>query len=79
MQIRNASPAFGGRLKTPEFYQEVNSVIRVLRDHSTLRVISNHLNAQKFTTPSGKEWNRVRLSAYLKTNDINATNSDEKD
>jgi hypothetical protein len=77
MQIRNEKPAFGGRLKTPEYYRELNSVIRVLRDHSTLRTIASHLNAQRFTTPSGMDWDRVRLSAYLKTNDINATNDKE--
>ncbi|WP_156885829.1 recombinase family protein [Massilia niastensis] len=70
MRIENARPEFGGRLKSPEYYEQVNSVIRVLREHSTLRVISNHLNAQLFKTPSGKEWNRERLSAYLKSNDI---------
>lgn len=74
MRIENAKPAFGGRLKTPDFYRDLNSVIRVLRDHSTLRVICDHLNAQLFTTPRGLSWTRDRLSAYLKQNDINATN-----
>lgn len=71
MRIENARPAFGGRLKTPDFYRDLNSVIRVLRDHSTLRTICNHLNANHFTTPTGLEWTRDRLSAYLKANDIN--------
>lgn len=74
MRIQNAKPAFGGRHKTPDWYEQVNSVIRVLREHSTLRVIANHLNAQLFTTPSGLEWNRERLAAYLKTSNINSTN-----
>jgi hypothetical protein len=77
MLIRNASPAFGGRLKSPDYYEQVNSIIRVLRGHSTLRVIAQHLNEQLFTTPSGKPWDRSRVSAYLKANDINETNEKE--
>jgi hypothetical protein len=71
MVIQNAAPAFGGRLKSPDFYREVNSILRVLRGHSTLRVMAHHLNEQGFTTPSGMRWDRSRVSAYLKQNDIN--------
>lgn len=74
MLIQNAVPAFGGRLKTDDYYSQVNSIVRVLRGYSTLRTIADALNAQLFTTPSGREWNRDRLASYLKTNDINATN-----
>lgn len=77
MRVENAKPAFGGRLKTPDWYASLNSVIRVLRDHSTLRTICQHLNANHFTTPSGLPWTRDRLSAYLKGNDINSTNEKE--
>jgi len=70
MAIQNALPAFGGRLKTDEYYLQVNQIINVLRGHSTLRVIAQHLNDQHFTTPSGRAWNRMRLSSYLKTNDL---------
>lgn len=73
MRIENARPKFGGRLKTQDYYRDLNSVVRVLRDHSTLRVICDHLNAQLFTTPTGLRWTRDRLSAYLKANDINTT------
>lgn len=73
MVIQNNKPQFGGRRKTPDWYLQVNSVIRTLREYSTLRTICVHLNAQNFTTPSGLPWTRDRLSAYLKTNDINKT------
>jgi hypothetical protein len=52
---------------TDDYYVAVNSIVSVLREHSTLAVISDHLNAQKFKTPSGLDWNRDRLSSYLKT------------
>lgn len=74
MEIRNAPPVFGGRLKTPEYYEQVNSILRVLRGHSTLRTIAQALNQQLFTTPTGKPWDRSRVSSYLKSNDIDATN-----
>ncbi len=70
MLIQNAVPVFGGRLKTDDYYRQVNGIIRVLRGRSTLRTISNTLNSQNFTTPGGLEWNRERLSSYLKTNNI---------
>ncbi|GAB3374270.1 hypothetical protein GCM10027317_13910 [Massilia agri] len=74
MRVENARPQFGGRLKSPEYYEQVNSICRVLREYSTLRTIADALNSQHFTTPAGMEWNRHRLSAYLKTNDINKGN-----
>jgi hypothetical protein len=77
MEIRNSKPAFGGRLKTPDYYENLNSILRVLREHSTLRTIARTLNEQLLTTPSGKPWNRSRVSAYLKANDINSTNEKE--
>lgn len=73
MRIQNAKPAFGGRRKTPEFYESVNSICRTLREYSTLRTICRHLNEQNFTTPAGLPWTRDRLSAYLRQNDINET------
>lgn len=74
MLIQNAVPKFGGRLKTDDYYQNLNSTIRVLRGYSTLRTIANHLNAQLFTTPSGKDWTRDRLASYIKTNNITKGN-----
>lgn len=63
-----ASPAYGGRMRTPEFYETTNRVINVLRGRVTLAVIAQHMTNQKFQTPSGKEWTKDRLAAYLKSN-----------
>lgn len=71
MVIQNAAPGFGSKLKTPEYYSQVQDIIAVLRGHSTLRVIASHLNAQNFTTPSGLAWSRDRLATFLKQNKTN--------
>lgn len=71
MVIQNRRPAFGGKLKTDDYYTQVNAIIAVLRDHSTLRVIASHLTAQGFTTPTGLSWSRNRLATYLKQNKTN--------
>lgn len=63
-----ASPGYGARLRTPEFYSQINNTVNVLRGRVSLAVIAQHLTNQKFTTPSGKEWTKNRLSAYLKSN-----------
>lgn len=62
-----SAPAFGGRLRTPEFYAQTNSIIRTLRGKATLKVLAQHLNNQQFTTPTGREWTKDRLAAYLKS------------
>ena len=63
-----ASPGFGARMKTSEFYSQINRVVNILRGRVTLAVIAQHLTNQKFSTPSGKEWTKDRLAAYLKSN-----------
>lgn len=69
MVLNNAAyPAYGGRLRTPEFYEQLNRVINILRGRVTLATVAQHLQAQKFQTPSGKEWTKDRLAAYLKSN-----------
>ena len=63
-----AYPAYGGRLRTPEFYEQTNKIVNTLRGRVSLAVIARHLTNQKFQTPSGKEWTKDRLAAYLKSN-----------
>jgi hypothetical protein len=67
MPIQKRRPAFGAKRMTDVYYTTVNSITAVLRGHSTLAVICDHLNSQKIPTPSGLTWNRDRLSSYLKT------------
>lgn len=73
MSVTNtaAVPRFGGRLKTPEFYKQVNQTISTLRGHTTLKVIAAHLNNMLFTTPSGRPWSKDLLAAYLKSSAFN--------
>jgi hypothetical protein len=71
MLIQTRRPEFGGRRKTDDYYSTVLSIIAVLRPHSTLRVICDHLNNQNFTTPGNLPWNRERLSSFLKTHETN--------
>lgn len=62
-----SKPAFASKLRTAEFYQMVNSSIATLRPVATLQTIARHLNEQGWTTPSGLEWNKGRLTNYLQS------------
>ncbi len=77
MRVNNAIPGFGKQLRTPDFYAIVDSIIAVLRPHSTLRTIAMHLNSQKLPTASGMEWNRERVSQYIRHRKLNATTDKE--
>jgi hypothetical protein len=70
MLMQNQQPAFGGKLKTPAFYDAVNSCIRVLRPYSTLRTIANHLNSVGLKTATGLIWNRERLANYIRNTSL---------
>jgi len=71
MPVVPAVPAFGKPLNVPAFYEAVNSIIRALRPHSTLRSIANRLNEQGFKTPSGMDWTRMHVANYLRNRNIN--------
>ena len=62
---------FGGKTKSDEYFKAVNAVIAVLRPYSTLRTISEHLNSQHLTTPTGLPWTKQRVATYLRGNVIN--------
>lgn len=70
-----ALPGFGTPKQLPEFYKSVSSIIAVLKPYSTLRTIGNHLNAQGFTTPMGKPWNRQAVANFIRSSSYNTTNT----
>jgi hypothetical protein len=70
MRVQNAIPAFGKPLRMPDYYVAVDGVISILRPYSTLRTVSNHLNAQGLKTPTGLEWNRERVAQYIRHRDF---------
>lgn len=62
------APSFGGQHRSADYYENINNIIRLLLPMSTYRLIAAHLNAQGFTTPSGMEFTRARLSNYIQSN-----------
>lgn len=63
----HAIPGFGTPKRTPEYYAQVSAIIAVLRPYSTLRTISNHLNAQGFRAPSGMEFNKQAVANFMRS------------
>ena len=61
-----ASPKFGGKARTDEFYRQVNAIIATLRPTASQRTIAEHLNKSGFRTPRGLPWDRQRLACYLR-------------
>lgn len=62
-----ASPGFGTPKQLPTYYQQVSSIVSVLKPYSTLRVIACHLTAQGFTTPMGKAWCRQSVANFIRS------------
>lgn len=73
MPNQAAPPAFGKQLRTPDFYEQCDDIVRALRPMSTLRTIANHLNSLGIRTASGLEWNRERVSQYVRHRGIKST------
>jgi hypothetical protein len=71
LPIQKRIPGFGQKLMNDDYFVAVNSIIAVLRPHSTLRTIAGALAQQGFTTPSGLPFTRERLASYLKMNKLN--------
>lgn len=63
-------PRFGGKLRTESYFQTVNGILRTLLPLATRQVLADKLNAEGITTPSGKSWDKSRVSAYLRHNSI---------
>lgn len=70
MQSFTNKPAFGGRLRTDEFYIQVDAAIRQLRPLATLRDIAQKLNTLDFRTPRGHIWDRQKVATYLRRRSI---------
>ena len=62
----NSYPRFGGRAKTENYYTNVSAIIASLRPAGTLRMIADELNRQGLKTPRGLEWNKQRVTTYLR-------------
>ncbi len=60
-------PAFGKPRMSPGYFDEVDQIIATLRDTATLNAIAMYLNKCNFTTPTGMDWDRNRLSSYIYT------------
>lgn len=58
---------FGGKRFTSEYYTAVTAICKLLKPTASLATIASALNDASFTTPSGKEWNRKRVSDFLRT------------
>ncbi len=66
MSDLQARPQFGGKVNVPAFYTEVSAVINSMRGKSTLRAICHMLNAMGHRTPRGLEWNKTRLTGFMR-------------
>jgi hypothetical protein len=67
MSAQDAIPAFGGRLKTDAYYEQVDAMIRTLRPASTLRTIAECLNNAGLSTPRNYAWDRGKVATYLRS------------
>ena len=67
MPVTPVRPRFGGPLQNPDYYLSISAICNVLREFSTLKTIAQHLTAQGFLSPSGREWNKSRLVSFLRS------------
>lgn len=65
-----AAPSFHGKLRTPEFYTAISSVIKANGRMTTLRKHAERLNQLGLTTPSGLVWNRDRVRNFIKNTNL---------
>lgn len=66
-----AKPTFGGRQMSQAYYQKVNHIIETTRKlNLPLSTIALMLNAVELRTPRGHEWDRTRLSAYIRHTEV---------
>lgn len=65
-----AIPGFGAKLRTPEYYEQIDAIISNLRPMATQRTIALHLDRAGFQTPKGHPWTRQMVATYLRKRDI---------
>ena len=70
----NAIPGFGTPKNLPQYYELISAQISVLRPYSTLRTISDHLNAQGFRAPSGMKFNKQAVANFMRSPHFKQTN-----
>jgi hypothetical protein len=66
MSTLHARPAFSGRKMVQSYYDQIDGILRVLRPYATLQVIARHLTMTGLKTPNGYEWDRKKVSTYLR-------------
>jgi hypothetical protein len=74
-----AVPRFGQPLCQPAYYEMIDSVISVLRPHSTLRAVAERLQAQGSKTPSGLDWTRMRVASYIRNRGLETFTTHDND
>jgi len=70
MDATIALPAFHAKLRTPEFYATITSIIRAGGRITRLRAHAERLNALGLTTPSGLPWNKERVRNYIRNTNL---------
>ena len=61
-----APPRFGGRVNVPAYYSAVRGIWNAMRNTHTLREICHMLNASGYRTPRNLEFNKTRLTGFLR-------------
>lgn len=61
-----ATPRFGGRVNVAAYYEAVAGIYNHMRSTKTLREICFQLNAAGYRTPRGLEFNKTRLTGFLR-------------
>jgi len=65
-----ATPAFHGKLRTPEFYANITRIIRAGGRITRLRTHAERLNALGLTTPSGLPWTKERVRNFIRNTNL---------
>jgi hypothetical protein len=66
MLNQNATPGFGQKLKTPDFYIQVRAYIESLRNTTTHRQIASLLNQAGYRSAAGKPFCRQTVANFLR-------------
>ena len=70
MHATNARPAFGGKLKLPDYYVRTRAFIESLRPTTTLRGIAGLLNKNGYRTPKDLPWDRQGVANFIRNSSV---------
>jgi hypothetical protein len=70
MSVTCMRPRFGGKVRPDFYYEQVNSVIEMLRPTASQATIAAYLNKCGLRTPRGLLFDRQRLANYLRNTSI---------